>query len=400
MSLLPLALKAKLPMIHVTSDDLIHTEKILEHLAGEPVYPLTGGGDSKDGALAHANVFYCASSLPDLVEWYEYCAALDKTIIFVNTDKSVIHFDAGSLVPPSEMILAVLEGVSDDPQELLPSFGGLSIKDTTEVAQLTMTRDGSLTSRGVSETRRQYATLRGITQVSTDLGYYVAPTLLVKWLNENAMFFNNPIHQALTPRGLLFTGKPGLGKTLGAKYIAHTLNVPLYRLDLGATMAKYVGESERQLGAILAQVDQVEPAVILIDEVEKVFQSSGDQGVTSRLLSQLLWWLQEHSTKVFTVMTTNDKSIIPPELYREGRIDAVHEFVGISNLEEAYHFVNQAITPLAKELGVVLIPAHQERLDKMVKLLRTQDPVMPQSKLIQTVRSFAKELLREKTNVQ
>lgn len=60
---------------------------------------------------------------------------------------------------------------------------------------------------------------------------------------------------------------------------------------------------------------------LLIDEVEKLFVSEGDNGVLQRLLSQLLWWLSEHKSQVLTVMTTNDYSKLPPELFREGRVD-------------------------------------------------------------------------------
>lgn len=186
-----------------------------------------------------------------------------------------------------------LSEISDFPDELLPAFGGLTLKDIGEIAKMTMTRDETLTPRGVNTTRRGYSNLRGITQVDTNMPYYLCPSYLEEWMGVNAEFFTNPKHASLTPRGLLFGGIPGTGKTLASKYIAAAFGVPLYRLDLGAMMGKYVGESEASLNAALAQIDQVEPCVCILDEVEKVFQSQGDSGVTSRLLSQLLWWLQE-----------------------------------------------------------------------------------------------------------
>lgn len=191
------------------------------------------------------------------------------------------------------MVLQFLKEISENPEELLPAFGGLTLKDVGEVAKMTMTRDDSLTPRGVNETRRGYNNLRGITQVDTAMPYYLCPSYLDEWLGVNAKFFTDPVHASLKPRGLLFDGPPGTGKTLASKYIAAMFGVPLYRLDLGAMMGKYVGESENNLNAALSEVDQVEPCVIIFDEVEKVFQSQGDSGVTTRLLSQLLWWLQK-----------------------------------------------------------------------------------------------------------
>lgn len=130
--------------------------------------------------------------------------------------------------------------------------------------------------------------------------------------------------------------------TQGAKHMANRLQIPLYILDLGTTMAKYVGESEGNLTKNLQQIDQEEPCVMLIDEVEKVFKTSDDNGVTARLLSKLLWWLQEHSSRVLTVMTTNDVDAIPPELYREGRIDKVITFSGL-NYDDGCLFIKSLI---------------------------------------------------------
>lgn len=73
--------------------------------------------------------------------------------------------------------------------------------------------------------------------------------------------------------------------------------------------------------------------VVLLDEVEKVFVQDSDGGVLSRMMSQLLWWLAEHRAQVLTVMTTNNRSKIPPELYRKGRVDEVLEVPKLSHTE-------------------------------------------------------------------
>ena len=80
--------------------------------------------------------------------------------------------------------------------------------------------------------------------------------------------------------------------------------------------------------------------VLLLDEVEKIFSGNDDQGVTQRILSQLLWWLSEHRSKVLTVMTTNHLDNIPPELYRPGRIDRVVEIKRLT-LTEAKLFASK-----------------------------------------------------------
>ena len=45
----------------------------------------------------------------------------------------------------------------------------------------------------------------------------------------------------------LLSGPSGTGKTLAAQVLARRLGLPLYRLDLGAVVSKYIGETERNL---------------------------------------------------------------------------------------------------------------------------------------------------------
>lgn len=402
MEMLKLALKSELPLIHVQTDDLVNIQRVLKHLnenkevqaiqVPELIVKLS---DIKvpDG---ECRVYYTANECKSMVKLYTWCLQHEKTIVFVNTEKSKVQFDGGQMVPTQSLMQEFLLEFTEDENlvsELLPSFGGLTLKDAGEVARMTMTRDGSLTSRGVNETRRGYRKLRGITQVDTDTAFYDPPAKLNSWLSSNTEFFLNPVHHSLVPRGLLFDGPPGTGKTLGAKYIAQSFGVPLYRLDLGGVMGKYVGESEGNLLAALAQVDEVEPCVIVLDEVEKVFKSSSDSGVTSRLLSQLLWWLQEHKSKVFTVMTTNDLMAIPKELYREGRIDATMQFLGIQGYDACMKFAVGAFDSMLAELSSSAEPEDYKHLGQRIMGLCSDDDCVPQSKLTQVAYAFVRELL-------
>lgn len=400
MSMLPLALKAGLPLIHVKTDDILHVEEILSFIAGETVRPIQVPkeieGKISDLKIPSGRVFSTSSQCDSLKKLYHFCSNNEKTIVFINTEKSVLQFDGGALVPPVELVREVLAELSEDPDSLLPAFGGLTLKDVKEVARLTMTRDESLTSKGVNETRRGYRNLRGITPVDTTSAYYQCPSYLNEWLAQNTKFFLEPVHEALVPRGLLFGGEPGTGKTMASKHIANQFGVPLYRLDIGAMKGKYVGDSEQNLLAALSQVDQVEPCVVIFDEVEKLFQSQADSGVTSSLLSQLLWWLQEHKTQVFTVMTTNDIKKIPPELYREGRVDETMNFMGVEGFKDGTEFARGAFDAMAAQVGgnVDFTLAHKE-LAKRVKVLYSESAAVPQSRLTQETYSLLREILSQ-----
>ena len=402
--MLSLAIKSGLPLVYVRTTDLVNVEQVLTFIAEEPVkYLQIPEVINKVSALEipEGRVHWTSGECKSLVKLYHFCANNDLTLIFVNTEKSVLQFDGGELVPPKELVKQYIADFADDPDLLLPSFGGLTLKDVGEVSKMTMTRDESLTPRGINQTRGGYRNLKGITQVETDLKFYLEPSYLGSWLAQNRKFFKEPIHESLTPRGLLFDGPPGTGKTLAAKHIAANFGIPLYRMDVGAMKGKYVGESESNLLAALSQVDQVEPCVVILDEVEKIFQSQGDSGVTTSLLSQLLWWLQEHKTKVFTVMTTNDITKIPPELYREGRMDGTMQFLGVETLEQGIEFANQAMESMLKEVSPDLddtnLAAAQKELTVRIKNLYMDGDAVPQAKLTQTAYTLIKEALSDES---
>lgn len=140
------------------------------------------------------------------------------------------------------------------------------------------------------------------------------------------------------PKGLLLLGVPGCGKSLTAKTIASYWNMPLLRLDIGKVFQGLVGSSEDNIRKAISTAEAVAPCVLWIDEIEKGLsgvQSSGatDGGVTSRIFSTILTWMQEKTSPVFVVATANNINLLPPELLRKGRFDEIF-FVDLPNEEE------------------------------------------------------------------
>ena len=128
------------------------------------------------------------------------------------------------------------------------------------------------------------------------------------------------------PRGVLLVGVPGCGKSLSAKAVAGSWGLPLLKLDAGRIYDKYVGESERNFRRAMTTAERMAPAVLWIDEIEKMFAAPGgeaDGGVSLRILGTFLSWLQERQGDVFVVATANDVSRLPPELIRKGRFDEI-----------------------------------------------------------------------------
>lgn len=143
--------------------------------------------------------------------------------------------------------------------------------------------------------------------------------------------YNIPI-----PKGVLIIGMPGCGKSMIAKATANNFGVPLLRLDVSRLMGKYVGESEGNLRLALATAEAAHPCVLWIDEIEKAFAGTNNQGcdndmLVMRMMGHFLTWMQERKTPVFIVATAND--VMRPEFMRKGRFDDVY-FVNFPDQDE------------------------------------------------------------------
>ena len=139
------------------------------------------------------------------------------------------------------------------------------------------------------------------------------------------------------PKGVLISGVQGCGKSLAARAVAGEWGVELARLDVGTLYDKYVGESEKRLHKALELAEKLAPIVLWIDEIEKAFASAGasgdaDAGLSQRLLATFLTWMQDRQGDVFLAATSNNITILPPEMTRKGRFDEIF-FVDLPGAE-------------------------------------------------------------------
>lgn len=168
------------------------------------------------------------------------------------------------------------------------------------------------------------------------------------------------------PRGVLLVGVPGCGKSLSAKAIAGSWNMPLYRLDLSNIQGSYLGQSEGRLKEALDTADRVAPCVLWIDEIEKGLAGSGgstDGGsaTTTRMVGHFLYWLQEGRARVFVVATANDVSLLPAELLRRGRFDELF-FVDLPDAVERREILSLYVTRYLRR------PVAEALLNELVNL--------------------------------
>ena len=131
----------------------------------------------------------------------------------------------------------------------------------------------------------------------------------------------------------LFSGPPGTGKTMCAGLIAKDLGTELYQVDVGKLVSKWIGETEKNLGALF-DAAEAGHAILLFDEADALFgkrtdvRSSNDRHAneqTNYLLQRL-----ETFTGI-AILTTNHETAID-EAFR--RRLAVHVRFPVPDIDE------------------------------------------------------------------
>lgn len=132
--------------------------------------------------------------------------------------------------------------------------------------------------------------------------------------------------EELIPRGMIFWGPPGTGKTYFAKAIATAIGAAIQIVSGPELKSKWVGESEENLRQIFHKARQSAPAIIVFDELDSFATARGTyagSGVEHSMVNQLLTEMDGFHKEelVFVVGTTNFVEALDPALLRPGRFE-------------------------------------------------------------------------------
>jgi cell division protease FtsH len=133
--------------------------------------------------------------------------------------------------------------------------------------------------------------------------------------------------ERLIPRGIIFWGPPGTGKTFFAKALASELEAAIIVVSGPELKSKYVGESEANIRQVFYQARQNAPAVIVFDELDSIAMARGmytsGSGVEHSMVNQLLTEMDGFRKEelVFVIGTTNFVDSVDPALLRPGRFE-------------------------------------------------------------------------------
>lgn len=232
---------------------------------------------------------------------------------------------------------------SEEREEILRAARGLTVSEAENVFAKSVVMTRQFDPEVIITEKKQLIRKSNVLeyyQAVEEIAYVGGMADLKAWLDKRRLAFSEQARAfgLPEPRGLLLLGVQGGGKSLLAKAVSTMWKLPLLRLDMGRVFAELVGASEENMRMALRLAETVAPAILWIDEIEKGLSgisSSGrsDAGTAARVFGSFLVWMQEKTAPVFVIATSNDITVLPPELLRKGRFDEIF-FIDLPNLEE------------------------------------------------------------------
>lgn len=124
----------------------------------------------------------------------------------------------------------------------------------------------------------------------------------------------------------LLVGESGTGKTLAAHWLATRLGLPLYRVDLAAMTSKWIGETEKNLSAILGAAEHAD-VLLFFDEADALFAARTEVGDSNDRFANaqtnyLLTRIEEFDG--IALLASNSRDRFDPAFVR--RLDAILDF--------------------------------------------------------------------------
>src|SRR5437773_2669061 len=128
------------------------------------------------------------------------------------------------------------------------------------------------------------------------------------------------------PRGILFFGPPGCGKTLLAAAVASEIKGVFFCADAASLMSKWLGESERNVSQLFVKAressEKGQPAIVFIDEIDSLMgfrceEVGGEVRVRNQFLKEMDGILdKKRNYHVYVIGATNKPWVLDEPFIR------------------------------------------------------------------------------------
>ena len=148
----------------------------------------------------------------------------------------------------------------------------------------------------------------------------------------------------------LFSGESGTGKTMAAEVLANHLRLGLYRVDLSATVSKYIGQTEKNLRRLFDAAEDG-GAILFFDEADALFgkrsevRDSHDRYANIEV-NYLLQRMESYSG--LAILATNMKSALDPAFLRRLRFVINFQFPGVPERKAMWQKAFPPQTPVSE----------------------------------------------------
>jgi len=283
---------------------------------------------------------------------------VNRHTIVIFTENARAIFDDSTLkyliyirIPPSseEERREILEGIVESLQDKLPHLknvdlhrlvqatAGLTLHETESVVLKSLREYKDLDYQVIQIFKNDIVMKSGILEIKIPKfgfeaigGYEVIKDFVIRRVIRVLQHPEKARRLGVElPRGLLFFGPPGTGKTVFAEALAKELKIPFLKLNLGNIVSKWYGETEQKMTTALEIAESVAPCILFVDEIDRFGRRGhpGEHETTRRTFSILLEWLGARERKTIIVATTNRPQDLDKAFIRVGRFDYIIPFL-------------------------------------------------------------------------
>jgi transitional endoplasmic reticulum ATPase len=206
--------------------------------------------------------------------------------------------------------------------------------------------------------------------------------------------------KVMPPRGILFSGPSGTGKTLMAKALAGETGLNFISISVPILFSKWLGESEKALHQIFKKAKQSAPCILFFDEIDTLgvtrHVTSEGAAAVERVVSQFFNELDNLSdlSQVIVLGATNREDDLDPALTRSGRLDYVIPFP-VSDGEDRLEIfkVHLRDKPLANDVNMAeLVQLTEGMVASQIAFVCRSAAMLAISELIHTTEKGRSEI--------